>query len=718
MDTLYTLAERLEHLSARQSHLTEEINALRSEIARLQRTEVKPAAPKPAPVVTVVTPPAPKPQPVKKKEKSDIEKFIGENLISKIGIIITVIGIAIGAKYSIDHQLISPTARIIIGYLFGIGLLGTAFYLRKKYVNFSAVLLSGSMAIMYFITFSAYEFYALIPQAAAFALMFVFTVFTALAALRYDRQVIAHIGMVGAYAVPLLLGNNSGDVLTLFIYVSIINLGILALSFIKYWKSLFYAAFALTWLIYVVWYVNVFDNAYFTIKLVFSSIFFVTFYAMFVCYKLLGKHKYNAGDIAVLLANTFIFYGYNYATLNSNAEHLLGLFTLINAAVHFAVGVLIYRRKLADRNLFYLVIGLMLIFVTIAVPVQLSGSGITLLWVGEAALLFWIGRTKAAPVYEKMSFVPLVLACVSLLIDWFRRSSNEPVFINVWLLGSLLFVAAALFIVFISRKYPATALPKEWARILPDDLDKIIPVTAAIAGLIALYYAFFAEIYFCFTDANPYFRNIWLVCYTLFFTSALSAFNFWKLKNKTFSYVLLGLNVFAVIIFLTVGLYSLSELRKCYFIEPSFFNIGIRYIACLFAAAILYIIYRQARKLSLSIPAEILLHIAVLWTASSELIHWLDIAGVQSYKIGLSILWGIYSLALIALGILKQKKYLRISAIALFGVTLVKLFFYDISHLDTIAKTVVFVALGVLLLGISFLYNKFKHRIAEENANA
>jgi len=93
----------------------------------------------------------------------------------------------------------------------------------------------------------------------------------------------------------------------------------------------------------------------------------------------------------------------------------------------------------------------------------------------------------------------------------------------------------------------------------------------------------------------------------------------------------------------------------------------------------------------------------------------MDIAeSTQSYKLGLSILWGIYSLLLIALGIWKKKKYLRIGAISLFGVTLIKLFLYDIKYLDTISKTIVFVLLGILLLIISFLYNKYKHIISEE----
>jgi uncharacterized membrane protein len=72
---------------------------------------------------------------------------------------------------------------------------------------------------------------------------------------------------------------------------------------------------------------------------------------------------------------------------------------------------------------------------------------------------------------------------------------------------------------------------------------------------------------------------------------------------------------------------------------------------------------------------------------------------------------------LVVIGIWKNKKYLRIAAISLFAVTLVKLFFYDISHLRTIPKTIIFVSLGVLLLVISFLYNKYRNKISEENVN-
>ena len=94
---------------------------------------------------------------------------------------------------------------------------------------------------------------------------------------------------------------------------------------------------------------------------------------------------------------------------------------------------------------------------------------------------------------------------------------------------------------------------------------------------------------------------------------------------------------------------------------------------------------------------------------SNELINWMDLSGTEgSFKLGLSILFGLYSVFLIILGIWKNKLHLRISAIVLFSLTLLKLFFYDLSSLSTIGKTIVFIVLGVLLLVISFLYTKYR----------
>ncbi len=396
----------------------------------------------------------------------------------------------------------------------------------------------------------------------------------------------------------------------------------------------------------------------------------------------------------------------------------------------------------------------MLVFITIAIPVQLDGKWVTLLWAGEAALMFWIGRTKNVPAYEKMSFPLMLLAFLSIIHDWtivyntYVAEAPETwitPLLNINFLTSVLFVAAFGFInmVHYDKKYQSSVKsPKEFSYIISFSITAIF--------LLTLYYAFRIEIenYWnqLFTDSaitntssnDEYsmthwnydlsnFRVIWTINYSLLFVSLLSFANISKVRNQPLGLINLGLNILTIAVFLVGGLYVLSELRESYleqtmsqYYHIGVFNIGIRYVSFAFIGLAVFACHRYTNqdfmKQDFTKLFDMVLHVSVLWIASSELINWMDIAdSAQSYKLGLSILWGVYSLLLIALGIWKKKKHLRIAAIALFALTLVKLFIYDISHLDTIAKTIVFVSLGILLLIISFLYNKFRDIITGEN---
>lgn len=783
-DKINQLLNKLELLLVKQETFSEEINSLRTELNELKHSSTNPVIELEEPILfdvvnevdfvveqETIEPPievqqkqphqetskTPTPH-IKQAKKSafDIEKFIGENLINKIGIIITIIGVGIGAKYSIEHDLISPLTRIILGYLAGVVLLGFGIKLKLKYHDYSAVLVSGAIAILYFITYAAYSMYNLFPQTLAFALMVVFTAFTVVAAINYNRQVIAHIGLVGAYAVPFLLSDGSGKVVILFSYMVIINIGILVISFKKYWKSLYYSSFGLTWLVFFSWLVVKYKVAeHFQLALVFLCIFFAIFYTTFLAYKIIRKEKFEIGDVLLLLSNSFIFYGQGYFILGGHktGEQLLGLFTLCNAIIHFIFSALIYKQKLADKNIFYLVSGLVLVFITIAIPVQLEGNWVTLLWVGEAVLLFWIGRTKNIPIYEKISYPLMFLAILNITNNWATMydtynpeniETRIPLLFNINFLTSILFVTAFGYInyIFQNKKYTPAIDEKNM-------FYKMISFLLPTVFLVTFYFAFrmeiitywnqqFSDTVVTINNGDKFpkqywnydllrYRTIWIINYSLFFISILSFVNIKKIKNQLLGLINLGINTFAILIFLTQGLLSLSLLRDTY-LNPTLsehfihggFNIGIRYVSLILIALTQLMSYKYIKqdfiKSNLKLGFDILLHVSVLWILSSELINLMTIQDFsQSYKLGLSVLWGVYSLVLISLGIWKNKQHLRIGAIILFGITLIKLFFYDISHLDTIAKTIVFVSLGILLLIISFLYNKYKHLITDES---
>ena len=491
------------------------------------------------------------------------------------------------------------------------------------------------------------------------------------------------------------------------------------------------------------------------LALAFQSIFFVIFYLTFVAYKLHKKVELDVFDVFFIILNSFVYYGLGYIVLDGNevGSELLGLFTLANAIVHFIVTVILFKRKRANVSLFYMIAGLVLVFITLAIPVQLDGNWVTLIWAFEAALLFWLGRTKGLGTYEWFSYVLMVLAFFSLLQDWVSAYDSYPYIydgkeltpiLNIHFLTSMLVVSAFAFITWLGRnKTYSSGLSKN------NPLRVIFWVVVPGILIVSLYAAFRLEIMAYFNqlygassiklpeDRNVYpysvmdgdirhFKVMWVLNYTLLFFSLLSWINLKKIKNVVLGYVGLGLNLLAILVFLVQGLYVLSELRESYldqtlaeYYHRGIFNMTIRYISLIFLLLIMSVSYQFVLKFIknkiLRRLFNLLLHFITLWVLSSELLHWLDVAeNNAAYKLGLSILWGVYSLLLIIVGIWKNRQHLRIGAIVLFGVTLIKLFFYDIAHLNTLSKTIVFVSLGGLLLLISFLYNKYKNKILNE----
>lgn len=784
-ETLDEILNRLNALSSKQEIINKEITALNEAIKYLKAKDAslndasaenqpkaidaEPQFLKPDVANQVKKEPLSAPiQPIgiykQKKSKSELEKFIGEHILSTIGILVTVLGVAIGAKYAIDKDLITPLGRIISGYIFGLIILGTAFKLKQKFLNYSAILLSGAMAIFYFITFSAYSYYALIPQLLAFSLMVVFTSFTVTAAINYNKQIIAHIGLVGAYAVPLLLSDGSGKFEILYSYITIINIGILFIAIKKYWKPLNFSSLAFTYLIFATWLFSKYQTENFIPAFTFLVLFYLIFYTAFLTYRIRNKEHFDATDIILLLANAFIFYGLGYYLISQfqSGHKFLGIFTIVNASIHFIAAFVVYKQKLADKNLFYLLAGLVMVFITIAVPVQLDGNWVTLLWATEAVLLYWIGSSRNIIVYEKLAVPLMILAFYSQLNDWNNTHySIDERFLEIPLLNirllSALFLAAtylAIYKIYLNKKDNADALPTDFKnhKSSANDINQFIKIGTPLAALLIIYFSFSYEItkYFDKQYALSYiadsrdedgyanylynadlltFKSLWLICYSMFFLILASWFNIKKLDSK----LILKINIIGIILaicyFLFEGLYLLRDLRASYlfpqvnaYYQTSSLHLFIRYIPIALCVFLLFTLKKILDKVQLdesfSKYSKIFTYSVLLIIASNELVHWMELFGSrQAFKLGLSILWGAYALLLIMIGIRTGKQYLRIAAMVLFGFTLLKLFFYDIAHLNTIYKTVVLISLGILLLIISFLYVKFKTRISNEKSD-
>lgn len=763
---LQQLLEKASQLEKIQRNLSMEIEALRGEIEQTQArvskqvkpiiSEVKPTEkisepkPKQQPVTPTLPKPEVKPEAVtpQPQEPTKWEEFIGTNLLNKIGIAILVIGIGFGVKYAIDHSLLNPLTRIILGYLAGGGLLFLALRIKKDYENFSAVLLSGGMASLYFVTYAAYDFYALIPQLLAFALMVMFTGFTVLAAHRYNLQVIALLGLTGAYAVPFLLSDGSGQVVILFSYIAIINSGILVLSFLKEWKLTHYAAFILTWLIFISWYLVQYESEkHFWIALSFALIYFIIFYAALLSTKVIKSEPFAGIDVAFLLINSFVHYGVGYSAIEvlKDGEQYLGLFTVFNAILHFAVCVVLYKRQHSFGNVFYFAAGLVLTFLSIAVPVQLEGNWVTLIWASEAVLLFWIGRTKKISAYEIMSYPLVALALISLADDWdsfyhislYNLENNVyfTPFFNIHFLTGI-WVSLAFYIIHRLNMKEISDAPikhKELITLIGYGIPSLVLLTLYITNYIEIGYYWESHMaqtaITITTETSSYeelnyellaFKSLWRINFTAFFGIVLSMLCMrYQQTEKTVTPVFV-FNYLALAAFIFIGLPEISELRYSYLYPrtPAYFETGVwhlvfRYVVLAFILPLLWFNYRFAQlefvKENFKRMERILFHLIILIMLSSELIHWLDVARVPNAdKLGLTILWGAYALLMIILGLSKDQKFIRVTGIVIFGITVLKLFVYDMAGMSTISKTIVMVCLGALMLISSFLYNRRK----------
>lgn len=664
-----------------------------------------------------------------------LEDFIGTNLISKVGIVITIIGVFIGAKYAIDKELISAAMRIVLGYASGAILIFIALRLKTKYENFSAVLMGGGLAVLYFITYIAYGFYQLFPQGLSFLLMIVITAAAVGIALWYNQKIIAVLGQIAAYAIPFLLSNGSGKVLVLFSYISIINIGLLILSFKRDWKVLYRIAFFLTWIIYVSW--LTFKKPELVqqhIGLIFLFINFFTFYATFLSYKVVKRELYNIADISILLLNALLFFFLGTYLINNvyTDPHVLTYFTILNAVIHFAIGLFIYRQKLADHSVYQFIIGLGILFFTISIPVELNGSWVTLLWSFEAAVLCHIAFKNNEKLYLTIAIPMIIIAAISLVQDWFLTYPHfnylvdqgiyQQPFLNLNFWFSLMACACFGYIAWLSQSSTMKARP-----LMLSFFDTIMP----IVFVLGLYAAIFNEIHFAF-DAYiknnsgenifytlTYYQQLSLIVYSFLYFAVCFKLNNKFFKSKTAVDLLLIPAGVCVLIFLLFGLNIIGYLRENYvtarsrYTQPSLMMILVRYV-CFSALAILifnaWVAVKNTakRKDTLKIFSSFF-NITLLAVICNEFVNWMYLAGYQDqYKLGLTIIWGLYALVLIFAGIKNKQKHLRISAIILFGTTLLKLFFYDLSSLPTISKTIVLVMLGVILLVVSFMYNKYK----------
>lgn len=698
---LHRTGERFEKLQ-------NEIRSLRNSVERLtekqdaplpQKKEEEKYAPVPIPKErNIPAAPLPVTPPKKTRKKINYEKFIGENLFGKVGILILVVGVGLFVKYAIDRNWINETLRTILGFLAGTALLFFAERICKKYRTFSSLLAGGAFAVYYLTVAIAFHSYQLFSQSVAFIILISITVGMSVLAVLYDRRELAIIALIGGFIAPFLVSNGSDNYIVLFVYVAVLNLGMFGLSLYKRWTGLPLIAFAFT---YAIIFAYVLDKLLFssmsegmlkhvaTHLLGFVTLFYFIFQLpIFFILKEEGKKVYKTLVFATV-ANNFFYMGLGAFFLSGMALPFKsqGILSLFIAAINLGWTLWLRKSKKEGAFLVYTLIGLVVTFVSLAVPIQLEGSYITLCWASEMVLLLWLYVKSGTKVYEKASVILMVATAFSFFYQLWGAADST--FVTDLFVGIAVGACAFLLGRYRDAFAQNSCLPyKPWNALL-------IAVSAAI-----IYYAFMREFHLA-LDATLSIKV------RLLFTSAYLLAMSYGLRKRfpigklpVLHAVAIGVNV---LIYLWV-MPAEADLKMSAAGSLLLWAATLVVVMHLFYVGKTY--YATERN-----SAKFTVYLNIVAT-----LFWLGVIHLflcqlqlpDEFNAGFSIGLAIAGLVQMLLGMRLHQKVVRIVSLFTFGVALAKLVLVDLWAMPTVGKIITFIVLGIVLLVLSFLYQKLK----------
>lgn len=692
-----------------------------------QKPTPPPASPKPAPEIIS-----------KPKQPTDFEKFIGENLISKLGIIILVLGIGFFVKYAIDQEWIGVYGRTAIGLITGGLLISLAHYLRKSYKTFSSLLTGGGFAIFYVTIAISYHQYHIFSKEAAFTIMVFITIFSVMLSLAYDKKELAIFSQLGGYAAPFMVSTGEGNYVILFSYVLILNTGLLILAYYKRWHILNFLAFIFTVILFSSWIIDTFWGGAtppYLHALLFASAFYLVFFLVNILNNLKERKPFKAEEIILILSNNLFFFLWGIAILFNYENGIYkGLFTIIAGIFNFGWVLFLFRKKQVDKNLVYLLIALVISYISLAVPIQLNGHSITLFWTAELVILLWLAQVTGIKILRIGHLVIFALVGISLLTDWVFIYGNSiktlPVIVNKGFITGAFVVSGIAAVSFLLRREKDDNFVKHLVDAAT--YKKVITLFLFSAAFLVPFFEinYQMKLHYPSDSFRVVVAGVYVYAY-LFIVLMISVFP----RPKSYLNIIFILSWAALLLYPVVFHLNLLGLRHAYIFgkEITLGNFLFHYLAILFIAGIVLILFRKMKQVlseegvfkNLFYWFITILVVFIASTGLDNLILIFSDVNINNYnsllkishKVGYPILWGICAFILIALGIKYKTRIFRIQALSLFTLILLKLFLFDVWDMSKGGRIAAFIFLGVVLLIVSFLYQKLRNKLLD-SANA
>lgn len=640
-------------------------------------------------------------------KETNYEKFIGENLFGKIGILVFIIGIGFFVKYAIDQNWINETARTILGYAVGAGMLVLAERLHRRYHAFSSLLAGGAFGVFYLITAIAFHYYELFSQTVSFVILCATTVFMSVVSILYDRKELAVTALVGGFLAPFIVSTDSGSIITLQTYISILNVGMFCLAMYKKWGILPVVAFCFTYII--LWMTTLTSGDLATpvcyiILLAFATLFYLIFLlpVIFILRTQCSGNMRRA-MLTVVTADSFLYLLYgNYMLEHCDTTFAKdGFIAFFIAVVNLAVYLYLRFRIAGQNTLRNFMLALTITFVSIGIPMQFDTANLVMLWAAEAVLLLWLFTREKDRIFEVGAVVLSLLTIASLL--FYRllgtplADPGESLFLNGNFLV-MLFISAVAFVVAIILQRNRDLFSEDRRLIAYSPCNAV----AYAVGFGILYVAFWDDFHIHVGSPVADYAS-------LLSANVLLCVGAFVLRNR------FGMDRYKVpydvTVYLAAGLYAAAVWNNAS-TEADLLRWIMTFVTMAYLAYVM-------RGLLLAMPdnrnqhTEFAIIATLVWLTGTRLL--VTSFHEENFSTAFSLSLGLAAFILMCAGMRYHSKEVRIVSLAEFGIVLGKLIFNDVWTMSALGKIIVFISLGILLLTLSFLYQKLKDVLFNED---
>jgi uncharacterized membrane protein len=680
------------------------------------------------------------------QSKKGLEEYLGENLLNKVGIIMLIIGVIMLINFGIDSGFIGNIGQLFIGFTVGGILLALSHRQRNSSKDLSGIYLVGGMVILYYSATLLFEYYSVGSQIWAYAINLLITLIAVILAIAHNRKTLALVSIMGGYVTAfVVVGFESTNYIALFTYLLLLNIIALAIAHRKEWDNINIFTFIASLVLFDIW---VFwadftaQNNAFT-ALLFSTLYYITFFVMNVIYSMGTKQRLKSFNYAMLLANVISYVIIiSYVLYQIDSFGYLGAFIFGLAVFNSFFSYQLYKSDSADVKLFYTVVGYTILFFTVAIPLIVAKEYINICFVFEGVILIWVGVRSQMSVFKTASMFLIGASILVWFLDLYWSYENDLTrrfLLNGAVLSSLLAMVGLAFSIYLLKD---------------EDEDEDIGLitvgmyTNILGGFMLLILFLIGNLELIIHKANNFgsddFRLILIGLFNVVY--AVGVWQFAKTVKWHGVTQIMGGMVF-LMAFVYLGLVQpqamdllLEHIRtksaESHWLTNSnalsqylghYLNLFITLFGLLLLTRDVY--YEDGDKSVVYAATIYILCFTVVAYMSLELrntVVWLfyDISdGLEgkdsiletNSQFGYPILWSLLSVAAISLGMKYKIKEVRLFALILFIVLLVKFAFWDFWRMGRVEGIITFVIVGAILLRIGWKYNQLKRIVMEDD---